>query len=174
MKQPTLKPQDLVVGLRLAIGETQPRTYQELSRELALSASEIHGSTKRLELSRLAVRTDGRIWIARPQLLEFVTHGAPYCFPAQLGAPTRGIPTAHGTRPLEQLMGPSSEPSPVWPYASGLSRGPALVPLYPSVPALAVQNSRMHELLALFDAIRAGASRERNLAIELLERALTL
>ena len=43
------------------------------------------------------------------------------------------------------------------------------MPLYPSVPAAALRNPVLHENLALFDALRMGNARERNLAMKLFE-----
>ena len=43
-------------------------------------------------------------------------------------------------------------------------RGYSLTPLYPSVPAAAVRDAKLYELLALVDAIRDGRARERSLA----------
>jgi hypothetical protein len=51
-------------------------------------------------------------------------------------------------------------------------RGVALYPLYPSVPEAARKNSALYELLALFDALRAGAARERKMASDLLAERL--
>jgi hypothetical protein len=48
----------------------------------------------------------------------------------------------------------------------------ALVPLYPSVPDAAARNPELGELLALFDAVRAGSAREQVLAMALLEERL--
>ena len=51
-------------------------------------------------------------------------------------------------------------------------RGLAFAPLYPSVPAAALQDSRLYELLALVDAIRDGRARERKFAAKELESRL--
>lgn len=45
-----------------------------------------------------------------------------------------------------------------------------LLPLYPKLPLAAVQDPALYELLALFDALRIGQARERDLARTLLER----
>ena len=66
----------------------------------------------------------------------------------------------------------SSEPPPVWAHAEGKVRGYAFAPLYPTVPAAALRDSRLYELLALVDAIRDGRARERNLAAKELESRL--
>ena len=44
------------------------------------------------------------------------------------------------------------------------------MPLYPSAPAAALRNPALYENLALFDALRMGNARERNLAAEIFER----
>ena len=66
-------------------------------------------------------------------------------------------------------MSPTADLPPVWPYKDGSVRGEALHPIYPSVPDAALRNPALHELLALFDAIRGGSFRERALAIKMLD-----
>jgi len=44
-----------------------------------------------------------------------------------------------------------------------------LYPLYPSVPKAIDKDLKLYQLLALFDALRGGAARERQLASRLLE-----
>jgi hypothetical protein len=61
-------------------------------------------------------------------------------------------------------MAPSADPPPVWPDKNGTVRGVALAPLYPTVPEAARRDSNLYELLALFDAVRAGQAREREIA----------
>jgi hypothetical protein len=53
----------------------------------------------------------------------------------------------------------------VWPYGHGKLRGHSIVPLYPSVPEAATKDPKLHELLALVDALRVGKAREREIAI---------
>ena len=83
-----------------------------------------------------------------------------------------GMPTGYAAAPLDKLIVPSSDPPPVWPHAEGIARGIALMPLYPSAPAAALRNSALYENLALFDALRMGNARERNLAVELFEERI--
>jgi len=42
-------------------------------------------------------------------------------------------------------------------------------PLHPCVPFAAMQDARLYELLALFDALRVGKARERGMALERLQ-----
>ena len=110
--------------------------------------------------------------VLKPQLREFVLHGAKYVFPPVWGTLTRGVPTAYAAAPLNRVIEPGSDPVPVWPHAKGTVRGLSLAPLYPSVPDAAVKDERLYALLALFDAIRSGQARERNAAQKLLDEFL--
>jgi len=105
-------------------------------------------------------------------LRQFVIYGAPYAYPAVRGEMTRGFPTAHGVAPLKDMIVTTTEPPPVWPHPQGPARGPGLLPLYENLPLAAVDDPALYELLALFDALRAGRARERELAIAELRRRL--
>jgi hypothetical protein len=172
-QQVTLKPQDLVVAMKLAVSGDQPLTYARLARELGMSASEVHASAQRCQLAQLAtVSETGALKALRPAVLEFAIHGARYAFPAQRGPVTRGVPTAYAAPPLNDRIRAGDEPPPVWPSSTGTVRGAAVHPLYPSVPEAARQDAALYELLSLFDALRIGAARERNMAERLLEQRL--
>jgi len=172
--QPALKPQDLVVLLRLSLTKGRMPRYADLAAELAMTASEVHAALERARAARLVLKEPGRSpALLRGALLQFVLHGAPYAFPALRGGPTRGFVTAHAAPPLrERILQPAAEPQPVWPHPQGDVRGVALYPLYPSVPDAARKSADLYELLALFDALRAGAARERKVASELLTERL--
>jgi hypothetical protein len=168
-----LKPQDIVVLLKLVAIRSEPWTFQRLAVELKMSQSEIHAGVRRAVTARLmsdAGSTAGKP--VRSALLEFLLHGIKYAFPPEHGALTRGVPTGYAAPPLNKVIASSIDPPPVWPYAEGSVRGYAFSPLYPSVPAAALQDSRLYELLALVDAIRDGRARERNLAARDLESRL--
>ncbi len=167
--QITLKPQDLVVLLRLALEPDAAPTYAVLASELGLTASEIHAGLERATLAQLARKdTAGKPSVVREALKLFVIHGARYAFPAVHGVMTRGLPTAYAAPPLKDKILQPNEPPPVWPHKDGAMRGMAFYPLYPTVPVAAGRNQALYELLALFDAVRGGSARERALAIELL------
>ena len=169
----SLKPQDIVVLLKLVAIGPEPWTFQRLSAELSISQSEVHACVRRAVVARLmsdATTASGRP--VREALLEFLIHGIKYAFPPERGALTRGVPTGYSAPPLNKVIVGSSDPPPVWPYAEGSVRGLAFAPLYPSVPAAALQDSRLYELLALVDAIRDGRARERNIAAKELESRL--
>jgi hypothetical protein len=170
--QLVLRPQDLLVLLRLAlVGPVDSiPSYAALATELSLTASEVHGAVSRAIAAQLALKDEaGRPRVRLEPLRLFVQHGARYCFPATRGPQTRGVPTGYAAMPLSELIrAPAGEPPPVWPDKDGTVRGETLYPLYPTAPQAARRNPALYELLALFDAIRAGSPRERALAVQLL------
>lgn len=171
--QIVLRPQDLVVLLRLALERGPAPTYAVLAAELGMTASEVHGAVERAVSAQLAHKdTGGKATVIFAALRLFIQHGARYCYPVTLGSLTRGLPTGYATAPLKDLIVPGTDPVPVWPHKDGTVRGVALYPLYPSVPQAAERNPALYELLALFDAVRGGSARERALAVDLLEKRL--
>lgn len=172
MRQPALKPQDVVVALKVAGTSERPWTIAQLAKELCLSASEVHACIKRCERTGLLQRGEGKVEAARQSLLEFITHGVRYVFPAVLGGVTSGIPTASAAKPLADHLVQPADFSPVWAHPFGTVRGVSLLPLYPTVPDAALQDEALYELLTLVDGIRMGTSRERGLAVDLLQERL--
>lgn len=166
-RQPALKAQDLYLLLALLARRGEVLTYPELAAYTGFSMSEVHGALKRAELSRLLAFVDKQPHIIVPAFKEFLFYGARYAFPAARGGMVGGVPTAYAAAPLNASIAPSSDPPPVWPHAEGSARGIALMPLYPSAPAAALRNPTLYENLALFDALRMGNARERNLAEKL-------
>lgn len=169
-RQPALKPQDLYVLLALLSRGGDHATYPDLATQTGLAASAVHGALKRAAAAGLAMFQDRRPHLLKPQLREFLLHGAKYAFPPVWGTLTRGVPTGYAAAPLNALIAPSADPVPVWSHARGSVRGLSLVPLYPSVPEAALRDERLYAMLSLFDALRAGQARERNAAQELLDK----
>ena len=170
-----LRPQDVVVLLKLAIPES-PVSYLELAHELGISGSEVHAAVRRA--SKAGLLNISTLRPKREALLEFLLHGLKYVFPAERGASTRGVPTGYAAPPLrshfvsEPLVGVSARRIPVWPDPEGEARGEELKPLYRSVPKAARRDPKLYELLVLVDAIRSGGARERHLAEDELTKRL--
>jgi hypothetical protein len=168
-----LKPQDVLVLLKVAAHPRQRWTYAALGKALSMSASETHASVKRAMAAGLAVSQGREGWLpVRPALLEFILHGVRYVWPAILGPAKRGVPTAFGAEPLASLLNATPGEAPVWAHAEGSAKGPTLSPLYRTVPKAALADPELHRLLALLDAVRTGRARERAMAAELLTTAL--
>lgn len=171
--QIVLRPQDLVVLLRLSLEPGPAPTYAALAAELSLTASEIHAGVERAVLAQLARKDQaGKASVVREALRQFVLNGARYAFPATRGSLSRGMPTGYAAAPLLDKIVQPNEPAPVWPYKNGTVRGEAFYPLYPTVPEAAGRNPALYELLVLFDAVRGGSPRERALAMPMLDERL--
>jgi hypothetical protein len=159
-----LKPQDVVVALKLCAYPDARPAMSVIANDLSLSPSEVHGAIRRLRASRLL---HGPNLKDRPNisaLEEFLIHGLKYAFPAEHGEVTRGIPTSYAAEPLKSEVSMSNDLPPVWPWREGNTRGVGLEPLYKSVPQAALRDSNLYQFLALVDAIRDGRSRERKIA----------
>lgn len=168
-----LKPQDLLVLLKVAAHPPQRWTYASLGETLAVSASEAHASVKRAVASGLAVAPARGEWSpVRPNLLEFLLHGVRYIWPATAGPVKRGVPTSFGAEPLASRLTAAPGEAPVWADPAGSAKGPTLSPLYRSAPKAALADPALHRLLALVDALRTGRARERTMAAELMEAEL--
>ncbi|MBI2382828.1 MAG: MarR family transcriptional regulator [Gammaproteobacteria bacterium] len=163
-----LKPQELLVLLKVAAHPGVPWTYAALSHSLSLSPGEAHASVRRAIFAGLAVARDRRNWSpVRPALIEFAVHGVRYAFPAEIGAAKRGIPTAYGAEPLASLVNSPPAENPVWAHPQGAAKGPTISPIYRTAPLAAMADPHLHQLLALLDALRVGRQRERALAAKL-------
>lgn len=168
-----LKPQDLLVLLKVAAHPPQRWTYAALGEALAISASEAHASVKRAVASGLAVAPGRGEWSpVRPNLLEFMLHGVRYIWPATPGPVKRGVPTAFGAEPLASQLTAAPGEAPVWAHPTGNAKGPTLSPIYRTAPQAALADPALHRLLALLDALRVGRARERTLAANLMKAEL--
>jgi hypothetical protein len=108
---------------------------------------------------------------ARPHphnLAEFALHGAKYAFVAVQLPLAVGVPTSHSAPAFAGVFAPGSTDF-VWPHPNGSVRGVGVEPLHPSVPYAAMQDAKLYEMLALFDALRVGKARERGMALERLQ-----
>ena len=165
-----LRPQDVLVMIKLALEREPKQTNLALARSLFLSPAEVHYALRRCKQARLYDEH-----LKRPiltSLCEFLIHGVKYAFPASVGASTRGILTAGAHPVFEGFAISELDALYVWPLADGVHRGPAVSPLYRSAPDAAQNDERLYQALALLDAIRIGRVREVNFAREKLTEML--
>jgi len=165
-RQSTLRPGDIVVALQLAI-ETNA-AFAELSATTGLSVGECHNAVRRLSISGLL--GPGTRRPVRELLTRFLLHGVPHAFPALIGPPSVGVPTAHSAPAFAGLV--ATEERFVWPDAEGTERGLALVPLFPGAARTARHNPALYDLLVIVDTLRVGHARERKAAEALLHEKL--
>jgi len=165
-----MRPQDVVVLLRILTLSTTSWQGKDLAAALLISPAEISDALRRCQYARL-LQADGRT-VQRQALLWFLQHGLPYVFPAHPSGLVQGIATAWSALPeLPELRAPA-EPAYVWADAAGPAWGLAVSPLYPTTPAAVRLDAAWHELLALVDVLRLGTSAQRKAAHELLSQRL--
>ncbi|MET1260214.1 hypothetical protein ABV409_12770 [Flagellimonas sp. DF-77] len=165
---PQMKPQDLVVLTKLIAINDPEYTQMSLSQMLYMSQSEISSSISRSTYAGLLMNKGREV--NRKLFFDFIKYGLAVVFPQHPGAIVRGTVTAHSAPPLDIEI--VSEEKYVWPYAKGKARGQTIAPLYPTVPKAVILDNYLYELLALMDAVRVGRAREKNLALELLEKQI--
>jgi hypothetical protein len=166
-KQPTLRPNDLVIACQLAI--TPAAQFLQLAQSTGLSAGECHNAVRRLRLARLLLADERRP--ANEILHRFLVQGAPFAFPPVLGIATIGVSTAHSSPAFRAIL--ETTEGLVWPHVDGTARGQSLVPLFPGAPALPGRNQPLYDLLTIADALRVGTTRVRKIAAELLAERLS-
>lgn len=161
-----LKPVDLYVLTYLA---TRPPgwTQTSVARALGISQSNVHRALRQLRESQLVAADDTPL--ARP-FHDVLVHAVRHVYPAELGAPARGIPTAHSAPMLNDIV--VANQAFVWPCDEGSTLGTAVLPLHDRVPDVARVNPSFYELMALIDVFRLGRIRERREAATRLTRRL--
>ena len=149
--QVMLRPQDLMVLLRLALERGPAPTYAVLAAELGMTASEVHGAVERAVMARLAHKdTGGKATVSFAALRLFIQHGA-LLLPGNAWQPD--------ARHADQLCGTAAQGAdPTW-----------------NRPLACMAAQRRHgawhcALPALPE--RGGSARERALAVDLLEKRL--
>lgn len=165
-----LKPQDVLVLLKLSLLKGSGWSYAGLAHSLKMSASEVHDAIKRATLAKLFNSQTKRPILKA--LEEFLIHGVKYAYPPEKGPQTRGVLTGYAAPPLSELIAQGQDLPPVWPYPEGEDLGYEFSPLFKSVPAAIQTDPQLYALLALVDAIRDGRARERELAIVQLKERL--
>jgi len=158
-----LKPQDILILIKLVARGDSEWSYSFLGRELSMSPSEVHSGLRRAVAARLM--DEQRRRPVRKALEEFLIHGVKYAYPPSRGGLTRGMPTSFAGPPLRDLIASSDQVPPVWPDPEGKAQGYEFSPLYRSVPKAAARDYKLYELLVLVDAIRDGRAREREIAV---------
>jgi len=163
-----MKPQDVVILLKIIATGSDQWQQQSLADELKMSQSEVSQSVAR---SRFAGLLDGSgKKVMRLAFMDFLQYGLAYAFPQKPGSMVRGVPTAYSAPPLNAII--QSNELLVWPSAKGKYRGQSILPLYPTVVDAVDKDTKLYQLLALADTLRVGKAREKELAISELKKLL--
>jgi hypothetical protein len=162
-----VKGQDLLVAFHLA-GNAE-KTLAAIGKKLGMSYGEVHSAVGRLQTAQLLLPDSRKV--IRPNLKEFVLHGARYVFPAQYQPAARGVATGNLAAPLAGVV-LGDELALVWKHPQGTVRAQVLVPIYKDAPTAALADPVLHSKLALFDGLRAGGARAREIAAKMLSKEL--
>lgn len=163
-----MRPQDLVILLKIITLGDRTWNLKDLSNFLYISHSEISESLDRSAFANLIDYSKKNVH--RSNLLDFLVYGVKYVFPASAGVLTRGIPTAHSHPFLKKYV--SSAFDYVWPYSFGEIIGQSIEPFYPNQVNAVKEDEQLYKLLALIDVIRVGKLREITVAKEELKKAI--
>lgn len=163
-----MKPQDIVILLKIIALNSEDWQQKPLADSLKMSQSEVSQALVRLQYAGLIAQNTKRVM--RLALMDFLQYGISYVFPQRPGALVRGIPTAHSALPLRDKI-ISDEPY-VWPSSKGKIRGQAINPLYQSVPDSIEHDEKFYQLLSLVDALRVGKQREKAIALIELKQVI--
>lgn len=164
-----MKPQDILVLLKIITYSGSDWTQAQIAEELMISPAEVSGVLDRCVVSGLINSSKDRI--NTQALREFLIHGLKYVFPPKVGMKVRGIATAHSASPIKEHIAEGSDIY-VWKYSKGTRRGMSVEPLYKTVPAIAEKSPELYELLAVVDTLRIGRVREVEVAIVELDKRL--
>ncbi len=165
-----MRPQDVIILLKLVIDGEEGSRIKELSSKLFISASEVSESINRSSIAGLLLPNSRGV--NKEPFLKFLEHGLQYVFPAQLGPVMKGIYTAHSESSL--YLSFSSEEKLVWADELGKERGPSILPLYPTVIKAVKKDRVLYKLLALCDIIRIGDRSDKNKAVWHLREAFQI
>ena len=163
-----LKPVDLTVLTFLVAADLGADwTQQAIASGLGISQSSVHRALVQLRRSGLMVADEPQVVPLRDLLVHAVRH----VYPAQLGEPTRGLPTAWSADVLG-VDSPRGGQALVWPLEGATGFGTRVLPLHGCVPEAARRSQPFYELMALIDVMRLGRVRDRAIAVRRLDALL--
>jgi hypothetical protein len=169
-KTDVMRPQDIVILLKILCYGHAKWYSKDLAKDLFLSPAEISYSLERSIFSGLIDSEKNKVRVQA--LMEFLIYGMPYIFPQRPASITRGMPTAH-SHPFmrDQFI---SDQQYVWPDAAADEKGFSVQPLYPGATEAAKKDEKLYLMLALIDVLRMGRPREKKVAIAELKKLMEL
>ena len=168
-KQIVMRPIDVAILLKKITLQGATMNGKQLADSLCISPAEVSVAMERNRISQLVDEGKSRVNILA--FRDFLLYGIRYCFPVRPGRIVRGIPTASSAATIKRTIAPNGEQY-VWRNPSGTERGQSIIPLYSKASDAALKDAELHALLAIVDSLRLGNARERNAAIEELDKYL--
>ena len=163
-----MKPQDLVILLKIIILQNKEWKVIELASALFLSQSEVSKALERLVFSGLL--DESKRVPSKNAIYDFIVNAVKFSFPVRPERIAKGIPTSHSASPLKSKI--VSDNKYVWPHLKGTVKGESIEPLYEKAPDAALVDPKLYEMLALIDSLRVGKVREQEIAKEELKKRI--
>ena len=163
-----MRPQDIVILLKIISKGKQAWLNKDLAYELFLSQSEISESLNRSKIAGL-VNSDCKK-VHRQSLLEFIQYGLHYVFPVIPEGLSNGVLTAHSHPIMKNQF--QSDQAYVWPDIEGKDFGLSIAPLYKDVVKAIKIDQKLYDLLALTDVLRIGRVREIKYSLPILKQIM--
>ena len=164
-----LRPMDVVILLKKLTPDGSKMNGKQLAASIGISAAEVCLAMERNRVAQLVDDSKTRINVLA--LKDFLVYGIRYCFPVQPGRIVRGLPTSSSAFPMNSVIATGDETF-VWADSRGEHRGQSVVPLYGNAVVGAKNDADFYALLTIVDSLRIGKSRERQAAIEELDKYL--
>ncbi|PLX67854.1 MAG: hypothetical protein C0603_06965 [Denitrovibrio sp.] len=159
-----LKPQDVMIVLKIVAMHQREWKYNEAALELHMSPSEVHAGVKRLKKCCLLNEMTMGFGTVETKLhlpdieniKEFLQHGLRYVFPTVTTEPVSGLPTSYGVVHLFEGYHSENSYIPVWEHNVGDYMGVGVKPLYKSAPKACMDDFQFYELMSLAEALRSS------------------
>lgn len=165
-KHTGIRPQDIVILLKIISYGQQSWFAKDLAISLFLSGSEVSESLNRSVYAGLMDSTKKKV--LKLNFSEFIIYGLRYTFPQQPGAMQRGMPTAI-SHPKIKARFPTDTQF-IWPDPTGTDLGWTIEPFYAKQVKAVKQDDSLYYMLCLIDMIRTGKPREVNFAQEEIKK----
>jgi hypothetical protein len=163
-----MRPQDIVVLLKIIVYNSEDWLQKQLADDLNISKSEVCESLNRSFFAGLL--NENKTTVHKKALEGLLIHGIKYVFPVKPGTLALGLPTGSGSPILKDYF-PDATPL-VWPVKGGTQRGLLVEPLYAGVANACEKDPMLYDLLSLCDVFRTGEDKEVKKAAELLGNIL--
>ena len=159
-----VQPIDLLVLLALVASGKPDMPVRDVADAIGISKSAVALSLRRLAGVGLLKGDGAARRINRVAVRSLLEHSLRWIAPGTIGNWELGLPTAHAAGVLSAGLVGDADPL-VIPLHHGPMRGRAVTPIHPRAPQAAGKDPKLHNLLAIVDALRVGRARDREAAL---------
>lgn len=156
-------------------------SVRSLGASLGISKTEVSASLRRCSESNLLflINNHGVISLAnlnwkvnKKAIFNLIKHAVPYLYPPKLLGFDIGIPTGFSGPALSEEVTSAGNSKIIWSSEYGEAYGQVLEPIYKTIAFASYQDEFVYNCFSLIDAYRLGKAREKDIAINLLEKKI--